>query len=236
MDRRYPASAQPSVGGPQLSLFDPSRPLREEMRRAPIRRGPVWQRADRVVHFFAVLPPEEIRSDLTRLRLQTIERERIVGRPVPSERLHISIARLCDCAPADLPKLMKSTACLADEIASRVTMPRFDVSFDRLQTFINVDKKTRERKSLLVLCDGSPSQVSRFYALFRASFARRGVPLPKVFNPHLTLYYGNRPIAPRDVAPLRWTVQEFVLVQSFHGQSKHVILKRWPLVEPREIR
>jgi RNA 2',3'-cyclic 3'-phosphodiesterase len=49
------------------------------------------------------------------------------------------------------------------------------------------------------------------------------------FSPHVTLLYGDRKIAEHPVDPVSWTVREFVLVQSLHGESRHILLGRWPL-------
>ena len=205
----------------QLSLFGSSIPPRMGSPRAP---------APKVVHFFAVLPPDEIRAELTRLRLDMAAQERFHGKAVAPERLHLSIARLYDCEPADLPKSMKHLEALANEIAVRVTMPSFEVCFDRLQTFrLKKDKQTWQYQYLLVLSSAPTAGLVRFRDLFRRSFAKRGLGVTKAFNPHISLIYGNRPIAPRNVTPRQWVVGDFALVQSFHGQGKHVILKRWPL-------
>lgn len=50
------------------------------------------------------------------------------------------------------------------------------------------------------------------------------------FVPHMTLHYGVGGVQRRAVAPLVWTVGEFVLVDSLYGLSKHDVLTRWPLV------
>jgi 2'-5' RNA ligase len=51
------------------------------------------------------------------------------------------------------------------------------------------------------------------------------------FRPHLTLLYGDRLMKERSVEAVRWTVRDFVLVQSLRGrgQCKHVHLACWPL-------
>jgi 2'-5' RNA ligase len=53
------------------------------------------------------------------------------------------------------------------------------------------------------------------------------------FTPHLTLLYGDRMVTERSIEPIRWTVRDFVLVQSLRGrgQAKHNLLARWPLRE-----
>jgi 2'-5' RNA ligase len=180
-----------------------------------------------VVTYFAILPPEEIRPAMTRLRREVVARERIFGRPAAPERLHISLAPLMRCTPDDIPDFAPP----ADEIASGVAMSAFDVSFDRVQTFNTRERDEAHRRYYLVLDGHDLPGLMRLHDLFRQSILRcgRASAVPKAFNPHLTLFYANRPIAPRDVPPIRWTVRDIALVQSFHGESRHVIVKRWPL-------
>jgi 2'-5' RNA ligase len=184
-----------------------------------------------VVTYFAVLPPEEVRDEIIRLRQKTVARERIFGRAVAPERLHISIAPLMRCRPSDIPDFAQEIEPRADGIASHVKMPAFDVVFDRVQTFNTKDRDEAHRRYYLVLDGSDVPGLLRLNDLFRQSLVRCGLgtAMPKAFNPHLTLFYASRPIAPRDIASIRWTVRDVALVQSFHGEGRHVILKRWPL-------
>jgi 2'-5' RNA ligase len=50
-----------------------------------------------------------------------------------------------------------------------------------------------------------------------------------VFTPHVTLLYDGMSVAEQPVDPISWTVGEFVLVHSLLGQTRHIILDRWPL-------
>jgi 2'-5' RNA ligase len=49
------------------------------------------------------------------------------------------------------------------------------------------------------------------------------------FEPHVTLAYDVRMIAPHEVAPIAWRAHEFVLVHSLLGKTQQVVLDRWPL-------
>jgi 2'-5' RNA ligase len=51
------------------------------------------------------------------------------------------------------------------------------------------------------------------------------------FVPHVTLLYDGRRVPQQDVAPISWTVREFVLVRSRLGQGRHEPLARWPLTD-----
>jgi RNA 2',3'-cyclic 3'-phosphodiesterase len=47
------------------------------------------------------------------------------------------------------------------------------------------------------------------------------------YEPHVTLLYDDRCVAEQAVDTVRWTVREFVLVHSLHGQGRYVFLGRW---------
>jgi 2'-5' RNA ligase len=49
-------------------------------------------------------------------------------------------------------------------------------------------------------------------------------------EPHVTLLYDNRCVAEETVDTVPWTVREFVLVHSLHGQGRYVLLERWELL------
>ena len=63
------------------------------------------------------------------------------------------------------------------------------------------------------------------FALMRAGVAfRQGG-----FNPHVTLLYGGQPMPEIEIEPISWLVEDFVLIDSFIGETKHVEIGRWPL-------
>jgi 2'-5' RNA ligase len=199
-----------------------------------------WPRRETpsVVSYFAILPPEQIGRAMVCLRQEIVARERIFGRPVAPERLHISIAPLMRTSPTDMPDFAQAVEpqaveSLADGIVAPVKMPAFDILLDRVQTFNTKDRDEAHRRYYLVLDSADLPGLMRLNDLFRQSLIGHGLgaAMPKAFNPHVTLFYANRPIAPRDVPPIRWRVHDVALVQSFHGQGRHVVPKRWPLRE-----
>jgi len=48
------------------------------------------------------------------------------------------------------------------------------------------------------------------------------------YTPHVTMLYDDLAVKPQSVAPVEWTVREFVLLHSHMGQSRpYNILARW---------
>ncbi len=51
----------------------------------------------------------------------------------------------------------------------------------------------------------------------------------KPYTPHVTLLYDNQQVPEQVIEPITWRVEEFVLVHSELGKTRHHILQRWPL-------
>ena len=49
------------------------------------------------------------------------------------------------------------------------------------------------------------------------------------FKPHMTLLYGEKPMAKQEIEPIRLLVKEFVLIHSERGLTRHNVIDRWPL-------
>ena len=54
------------------------------------------------------------------------------------------------------------------------------------------------------------------------------------FAPHMTLGYRSGSPFTQPVAPLAWTADELVLIDSHVGRTRHEVLGRWPLVAEEE--
>ena len=72
-----------------------------------------------------------------------------------------------------------------------------------------------------------------FREALKLALWKAGVRLPEKgarngFSPHVTMAYGDW-VPEFFVDPISWTVDEFVLIDSWVDQSKHVALGRWPL-------
>ena len=53
------------------------------------------------------------------------------------------------------------------------------------------------------------------------------------FTPHMTLCRAEKEPEDSTIDDISWTVCDFVLIRSLHGQSRHEVLDRWPLTAPR---
>jgi RNA 2',3'-cyclic 3'-phosphodiesterase len=164
--------------------------------------------------FLAVLPPAAVRA-----RIGALQRELGLARPLAEDRLHATL--LCSPLYDALPEgLADETA----EAAASVRMPPFRVIFDRAQA-------TGSHAEL------QPSEPLAALGMFREriGFIMRGAGIEfgidRRFRPHITLSYNcpARFTQQLNDDPLSWRVEEFVLIHSHVGLTKHVELGRWRL-------
>jgi RNA 2',3'-cyclic 3'-phosphodiesterase len=110
-------------------------------------------------------------------------------------------------------------------------MNAFAVAFDRTGDFRGRPLVLRAHEGTLALME---FRFALGKALESAGFAGR---TRASFTPHITLAYlayrepanVKRRFVERLDEPVSWTVQDFVLVHSLLGRTRHIALARWPL-------
>ncbi len=166
--------------------------------------------------FLAAIPDGAAAARIYRLARMLKRAHRFSGKPIPPDRLHVSLVFL-----GGLPDHIVQIAC---EAVMGMRMQPFDVSFDRAVSFRG---KPGSRPFVLVGDEGtSPLQSFRQMlgdALTRSGLKRRA---NANFTPHVTLLYDARNAEEYPIEPISWTVDELVLVRSQNGH-RHVA--RWPL-------
>ena len=62
---------------------------------------------------------------------------------------------------------------------------------------------------------------------------REGFAVTRSFTPHVTMLWADCCVGEEyPVAPIAWTVRDFVLTARIQGYSRHIEVARWPLREP----
>lgn len=181
-------------------------------------------RGDEAPHnlFFALRPNQETAALIADLIEALRWRDGFTGPEVTPERLHITLNPL-----GGHPRLPQGVIARACEAVSRVRMRPFVVALNRVVSFENAGR----RRPLVLLGEDGVIGVHALYsaihsAVADAGLARRSEP---GLTPHLTLLRDSRAIAEEYIAPIRWQVREFVLIDSRYGESRHEILGRWRL-------
>ena len=171
--------------------------------------------------FFALLPDEEATAQIAQLVEQFRQSHGLTGALRP---LHMT---LCDLISRET---MEKTVDVASKVASSVSAMPFRVALNRVMRFGGRKKSSEDKSPLALVGDDGVAGLAKFrqnlnIALRHADLAK----LSAAFTPHLTLLYDSRLPDDQDVQPIAWTAQEFVLVRSFIGQTRHEILGRWSL-------
>jgi len=150
-------------------------------------------RADRATDslFFALYPDAaataRINDEAGRLRIE----HGLKTRPIPADRLHITLHYLGAFAglPADIIEQARAAA-------SSIHMPPFDVTLDRIETFV-----TRRPKGPLVVAGNPNEACSAFVDDLGQALRSVGIVIKSRsrFIPHVTVLYDERRAARRRV-------------------------------------
>jgi RNA 2',3'-cyclic 3'-phosphodiesterase len=172
--------------------------------------------------FFAIFPDVHAAARLEQLALNLRDEHGLKGRPLATERFHVTLQHL-----GDYEGLPQGLVAAAVDAAAAVAMPSFEVAFDRAVSFSgrpgNLPFVLRGGNGVAALL---AFQQTLGRAIERAGLGVRG---RSQYTPHLTLLYDDHPVVERPIETVHWKVREFVLVHSLLGRTVHVPLARWPL-------
>jgi 2'-5' RNA ligase len=174
------------------------------------------------VLFFALLVGPENAPQIVRLRERLCRESGVRGRPVAADLLHISLHGV-----GAYDGLHRAVVERATKAAASIKPQPFDVVLDRAMSF-----KGNGDGRPLVLRTADEAALVTLHRLLGGAMRNAGFRrVPPRFTPHVTLLYGDRVLPERAIEAVRWTVRDFVLVQSLRGrgQPRYIHLARWPL-------
>jgi 2'-5' RNA ligase len=172
--------------------------------------------------FVGVFPDDRTLDRMERFRQQFVRENRLPGKPLPRERLHLSLYHV-----GDHERLRGDTLWAARRAMKAVSMPPFEVSFHAvmsLQGTPSRDGKARSRPLVLLSKGTALPELRQAVAAemrnngFRAASAR--------FMPHITLLYGWEPVPCQAIEPIRFVVSELVLIHSELWRSRYNRVER----------
>jgi len=142
------------------------------------------------------------------------------GQPLLTDRFHITLHHLGDYV--GLPNDMVAKGKMAGGALAHAP---FEVVFDQAVSFAN-----RLGNNPFTLQGGEGVQtLIAFQRALGLKMAGAALKPDKQFLPHITLLYDGQVIPAQAIAPIRWSVDRFVLVQSKLGQTQHIVLQSWDL-------
>jgi 2'-5' RNA ligase len=173
----------------------------------------------RVKLFFAIRPDGEAGAAIEKLGARLKAAHRLRGRPIARERLHNTLA-----AVHGMGSISENIA-RAKAIGDRLWHRRFSVRFEWTGSFRGGD---RHHPFVLRGEDGL-APLAEFRANLRDEMLDAGLDVTHSFTPHVTLLWADRRVDEYPIAPISWTVREFVLTASLQGYSRHIDIAHWSL-------
>jgi 2'-5' RNA ligase len=172
--------------------------------------------------FFAVCPDEAAAIQIHDMTKSIGAEFGLSGRLLDRVCLHITLHGV-----GEYEGLPRSRIAQANEAARSVSMPAFDVSFDRAMSFGG----NGQNRPLVLRGSVGHAELRRLHRLLGDAMRKVGLwrTVRSSFTPHVTLLYDSRSVAETPVPLVRWTVREFVLIHSPQGHSRHHHLGRWEL-------
>jgi len=166
--------------------------------------------------FFAAWPAPEVQEALGGVA-QRAQRE-CGGQATPVHNIHLTLVFLGSIAHERLPEL--------ETLAAAISAPRFALAVDRLDYW-------RHNRIVWAGVEECPEALHALVAQLERALAAAGFRCDRrPYVPHITLLRDARR-APSEgrTSPVRWPVEEFVLVESVQLERARVYeaLHRWPL-------
>ncbi len=170
--------------------------------------------------FFALWPDDDVRARLAGTADTLRQAHATRGRWIKPHRYHLTVQYLG--AWAEPPPAVLEHASRA---AQRVAAPAFELALDVAGSFAN--------RSIpwWLGCTRAPAALARLAHALDASLREVAAADAKPLVPHVTIVRdAERELPPTPIAPVRWPVREFVLIDSRLGaRSEYALLGRWPL-------
>ena len=174
--------------------------------------------------FFALLPEAATAAEIARVAA-TVKAEKLVdGSWVHASKQHMTLHFI-----GDYPALPAEEIDKAKLAAATVKFRPFELVLDRVASF-----RGRRPPCVLRVASGFDTALQVFWQVLRDALVAEGLDanLEKEFTPHLTLAYGDKPLAePRPIEPIIWPVHQFFLIHNVIGPTPYAKLGPWPLTE-----
>lgn len=175
-------------------------------------------------YFFALLPDDAVRSEISRVADELNSMHAFNGAWVSKVRYHLTLHPL-----GQFPDVRSDLVSRALNAAGKIQARAFDITLDQL---VCLDSKTGKYPCVLTPSIELP-ELKNFWLLLKNNLLalKLGENLVQHFTPGITLLHNRQPIKETlAVVPVHWHVTDFVLIESQVGKTEHKELGRWPLL------
>ena len=170
--------------------------------------------------FFALCPPDGVEQQAASIADDYRKAFSLSGAPRLTT-LHVTIIWV-----GDYLELPEDVVFAALQAGATVESAPIAITFDRIMKF------TQARA--LVLCgEGGRKPLTRLHVQLGVGIHNAGLRhnIGRDYKPHMTLLYDRKAVPTTTLEePVSWTASEFLLIHSLLGETKHLIVDRWPLL------
>jgi RNA 2',3'-cyclic 3'-phosphodiesterase len=171
--------------------------------------------------FFALKPPPHIAEHIHRFSERARAARGLSGPLILSRCYHITVL-----GAGAYETTSKATLDGLRTAASRVAMRSFHIALDRTMSFAPIASGRSCWPATIASRFGAHMLLRELAsALRQVGFRLR----TRAFTPHLTLFYSGHDLGEDSIAEIGWTVRDFALIHSVHGQSRHELIGGWRL-------
>lgn len=177
-----------------------------------------WNPKQGAAKLFLGLRPTSARAlDIWKISNSLDHAHKIRGNLRNADLLHITLLEL-----GDYLILPKQEVIDVRQIVESIVSPAFDLVLNRAMTF-------KGNGAYALLVGEGLEQIKALRQRLGIAVKRAGRSVKSGFNPHMTLSYNGSRVDEHLIEPIRWHVDEFVLINSHSGESFHEVVCSWPL-------
>jgi len=174
------------------------------------------------VLYFALQPPPEAAELALALANAARAKHRLSAKPGLPGRLHVSLNNVGDFKRPPGPVIDKAV-----EAAETVSARPFVVELNRIGSWGAGDGQ----RPVVLWGDEGVIGVSALYSTIHKAMRRLDMAPRREAEiaPHMTLLRDAGEVPETLIEPLRWRVEDFVLIHAVHGEGRYDVVGRFPL-------
>jgi 2'-5' RNA ligase len=174
------------------------------------------------VLYFALQPPPEAQAQALALANAARGKHRLSAKPVPPERLHVSLNNVGAFKRPPGPVVDKAL-----EAVEAISARPFVVQFNRMGSWGVGDGE----RPMVLWGDEGVIGVNALYSTIHKAMRRLDMAPRREAEiaPHMTLLRDRIEIPETFIEPVSWAVDAFVLIHAIHGEGRFEVVGRVPL-------
>jgi 2'-5' RNA ligase len=174
--------------------------------------------------FFVLRPTVEVASEALEIARDNRGAHSLTGPSRPKELLHVTLNGI-----GAYHRLPQDIVFGAEQVAATVRAQPFELVLDEVMSFSHPGEP-----QAFVICSRQENEaLMDLRRQIQEGLYQAGLPynLGGHLTPHMTLLYDRKTVLPEKLGrPVRWNIQEFLLIHSIYGKSEHNVVGRWPLL------